>query len=123
VGCFTAGSSQRDREAAARQTTPYCATLYSALEGPAGGGCQRDQNKGGSEARTTERTICVVCRTGSKTGAQPRSAARSVAPVGPSCQRSCGAIPILPGRLDSLLADSALTLRWWSGADGWPAEG
>jgi len=38
VGVFTAGSSQRDREAAVRQTTPYCATLYSALEGPAGGG-------------------------------------------------------------------------------------
>ena len=42
----TAGSSQRDSEAAVRKPTPYCVTLYSALKRLTSEECQREENKG-----------------------------------------------------------------------------
>jgi len=63
-----------------RDPTPYCVTLYSALKGPTGGECQRDQNKGGSEARATAHTICVGYRPGRILHANDRRTASNTMP-------------------------------------------
>ena len=57
-------SSEYDSEAAVRNTTPHCATFYSAPKRLTGEECRRDQNKCGSEERTTKCTMCVVCSNG-----------------------------------------------------------
>ena len=70
----TAGRSQRDREAARRQTTPYCATLYSALKRLTSEECQREENKGVKRGTSgTNAQYVLATAPGSKADAQPRS--------------------------------------------------
>ena len=71
-----------------RYPTPYCVTLYSALKGPTGGECQRDQNKGGSEGRATAHTICVGYRPGRILHANDRRKASNTMPEPIPAQRA-----------------------------------
>ncbi len=85
-------SSPRDREAAPPQTTQHCATLYSALGRLTSEECQRDQNKGATEARRSERTMLVVCGGGQQGEAPGADAgAPSASPV---VRANCAAKPI-----------------------------
>ena len=70
----TAGSSRRDREAAVREPTPHCATLYSALKRLTSEECQREKNKGVKRGTSGTNAQCVLATApGSKADAQPRS--------------------------------------------------
>jgi hypothetical protein len=73
----TAGSNQRDSEAAGLHTTAHCLTLIPRRRVPLAGSVGAKRIKVGG---TTKRTMCVVCCPGSKAArpASQRSEKRSV---------------------------------------------
>jgi hypothetical protein len=91
-GVFAPGSNQRDSEAAGWHTTAHCLTLIPRRRVPLAGSVGAKRIKVGG---TTERTMCVVCRTGSS----------------PSCQ------------FRRIADDAFLTLRWWRETAGCAMKG